>query len=79
MVNNPHHRLTVLYEKIQRVLAKMPADAAYRTSTETIVSERRAAVLAVRGRQGGETGGAGGEGRSWTAGWGDRRCWRCWR
>ena len=48
VVNNPHHRLTVLYEKIQRVLAKMPADAAYRTSTETIVAERHAAVQAVR-------------------------------
>ncbi|XP_043216887.1 NADH dehydrogenase [ubiquinone] 1 alpha subcomplex subunit 5-like isoform X2 [Amphibalanus amphitrite] len=46
VVNNPHHRLTVLYEKIQRVLAKMPADASYRTSTETIVSERQAAVQA---------------------------------
>ena len=47
MVNNPHHRLTVLYEKIQRVLARMPREAAYRTSTETIIAERQAVVLAV--------------------------------
>ncbi|XP_037077846.1 NADH dehydrogenase [ubiquinone] 1 alpha subcomplex subunit 5-like [Pollicipes pollicipes] len=46
VVNNPHHRLTVLYEKIQRVLVRMPQEAAYRRSTEAIVAERQAVLQA---------------------------------
>lgn len=37
---NPHHTLESLYGKIQRVLSKMPKNAAYRHFTEKIIKER---------------------------------------
>ncbi|KAI5693329.1 hypothetical protein M8J75_013903 [Diaphorina citri] len=38
--NDPKHSLTVLYNKILRVLAKMPDDAAYKKYTKEIVDTR---------------------------------------
>lgn len=44
---NPHHTLGVLYNKILRVVQKMPADASYRKHTEVMINERNSIILAV--------------------------------
>lgn len=44
---NPHHTLGVLYNKILRVVQKMPENAAYRKHTEVLITERNKIVLAV--------------------------------
>ncbi|XP_050030648.1 NADH dehydrogenase [ubiquinone] 1 alpha subcomplex subunit 5 [Dermacentor andersoni] len=41
---NPHHELTIVYNKILRALAKLPESAAYRRYTEQIVNERLSLV-----------------------------------
>ncbi|RWS27819.1 NADH dehydrogenase [ubiquinone] 1 alpha subcomplex subunit 5-like protein [Leptotrombidium deliense] len=40
VAKNPHFTLKNLYTKIQKVLASMPQQAAYRVYTERIVNER---------------------------------------
>ena len=47
VATNPHHTLGVLYNKILRVVQKMPSDAAYRKHTEVIVNERNKIAQAV--------------------------------
>ncbi|PAA47456.1 hypothetical protein BOX15_Mlig014547g3, partial [Macrostomum lignano] len=42
--STPHISLTALYDRTLKLLARMPADAKYRQSTEAIVKERLAAV-----------------------------------
>ena len=37
---NPHHSLTILYDKLLGVLTQMPDTAAYKQSTKAIVDER---------------------------------------
>lgn len=37
---NPHHSLTVLYEKILKTLDKMPDNAAYKQHTKKLVENR---------------------------------------
>ncbi|XP_077295909.1 NADH dehydrogenase (ubiquinone) subunit ND-13B isoform X1 [Arctopsyche grandis] len=41
---NPHHNLSVLYNKILRTLQQMPETAAYRKYTEQIINERSAVL-----------------------------------
>ncbi|KAH3777767.1 NADH dehydrogenase [ubiquinone] 1 alpha subcomplex subunit 5-like [Dreissena polymorpha] len=43
-LENPHEKLTLWYERILRVLSKMPPQAAYRVNTEAIVKNRLALV-----------------------------------
>ncbi|XP_074000063.1 NADH dehydrogenase [ubiquinone] 1 alpha subcomplex subunit 5-like [Rhodnius prolixus] len=45
---NPVHTLNVLYGKILRALEKIPQEAAYRKTTEQIVSARLAIVNAAK-------------------------------
>ena len=45
---NPHHNLTVLYEKLLRVLAQMPDTAAYKKTTKLLVDERFNLVKTVK-------------------------------
>ncbi|XP_064486263.1 NADH dehydrogenase [ubiquinone] 1 alpha subcomplex subunit 5-like [Ornithodoros turicata] len=40
VAKNPHHSLSVLYNKILRVLQNMPETAAYRKYTEQVAKER---------------------------------------
>ncbi|XP_018330119.2 NADH dehydrogenase [ubiquinone] 1 alpha subcomplex subunit 5 [Agrilus planipennis] len=40
VAKTPHHTLGALYNKILRVLQKMPEDAAYRKYTEEVINER---------------------------------------
>ncbi len=40
VAKNPHHQLSVLYNKTLRTLSKMPEDAAYRRYTQQIVNDR---------------------------------------
>lgn len=40
VAKNPHHSLTVIYEKILSTLNKMPDNAAYKQHTKTIVETR---------------------------------------
>ncbi|XP_076313564.1 NADH dehydrogenase (ubiquinone) subunit ND-13B isoform X1 [Tachypleus tridentatus] len=44
VAKNPHHTLSVLYNKILRALKKMPQEAAYRKHTEEIVKGRLTVV-----------------------------------
>lgn len=48
VAKNPHHSLTVLYEKILRTLDKMPDQASYKQHTKKIVEERFAHVKTVK-------------------------------
>ena len=45
---NPHHNLTVLYDKLLRVLSQMPDTAAYKKTTKTLVDERFNLVKTVK-------------------------------
>ena len=40
VATNPHHNLTVLYDKLLKVLSQMPEQAAYKQTTKTLVEER---------------------------------------
>lgn len=40
VVNNPEHRLQVVYGKVLRALQKIPPHAAYRKYTEELVNTR---------------------------------------
>ncbi|XP_065344545.1 NADH dehydrogenase [ubiquinone] 1 alpha subcomplex subunit 5 [Cloeon dipterum] len=40
VAKNPHHTLSVLYNKIQRALLQMPEQSAYRKHTSEIISTR---------------------------------------
>lgn len=48
VAKNPHHSLTVMYEKILRTLDKMPDQAAYKQHTKKIVEERFNLVKTVK-------------------------------
>jgi hypothetical protein len=47
VVQNPEHHLRVLYNKILRIMKKIPADAAYRKYTETLVQQRLQCIIDV--------------------------------
>lgn len=51
VAKNPHHSLTVLYEKILRTLDKMPDQAGYKQHTKKIVDERLGLVKTVKDAQ----------------------------
>lgn len=51
VAKNPHHSLTVLYEKILRTLDKMPDSAAYKQHTKKLVDERFSLVKSVKDAQ----------------------------
>ena len=45
---NPHHNLTVLYDKILRALQEMPDSATYKKHTKSLVEERFNLVKTVK-------------------------------
>ena len=45
---NPHHTLTVLYDKILRTLEKIPDSAAYKQHTKGLVQDRLKLVSTVK-------------------------------
>lgn len=45
---NPHHALTVLYDKILRTLDKIPDSAAYKQHTRPLIEERLKLVNTVK-------------------------------
>lgn len=51
VAKNPHHSLTVLYEKILSTLEKMPDQAAYKHHTKKLVEERYDLVKKVKDAQ----------------------------
>jgi NADH dehydrogenase (ubiquinone) 1 alpha subcomplex subunit 5 len=48
VAKNPHHSLTVLYEKILRTLEKIPDSAAYKQHTKQLVNERLNLVKTIK-------------------------------
>lgn len=48
VAKNPHHSLTVLYEKILKTLDKMPDQAAYKQHTKQLVTERLSLVKSIK-------------------------------
>jgi NADH dehydrogenase (ubiquinone) 1 alpha subcomplex subunit 5 len=48
VAKNPHHSLTVLYEKILRALEKIPDSAFYKQNTKQLVNERLNLVRTIK-------------------------------
>ncbi|CAF0755869.1 unnamed protein product [Brachionus calyciflorus] len=48
---NPHHSLTVLYEKLLKTLDKMPENAVYRQQTKQLVEDRFKLVKSIQDPQ----------------------------
>lgn len=48
VAKNPHHSLTVLYEKILRTLEKVPDNVAYKKHTKSLVEERLKLVQTIK-------------------------------
>ena len=48
---NPHHNLTVLYDKLLKVLSQMPDTAAYKQNTKALVDQRLNLVKTVKDAQ----------------------------
>ena len=46
--HNPHHSLTVLYDKILRTLEKIPETAAYKQHTKPMIEERLKLVNSIK-------------------------------
>ena len=48
VAKDPHHSLTVLYEKILKTLEKIPENAAYKQHTKQLVTERLNLVKTIK-------------------------------